>query len=302
MPTSSTRSWLGTYLALGVVWGCSFLLIKDSLGFLTPFGVAFVRCALGAVTLLAIAAIRHVALPKEGVVWFHLWVVALCLNVVPGVLFAVAETRTTSIVAGIINALTPLTSLFFIVVVFRDEPVKRYQLVGLGVGLLGVLLVLGVWRGFGPNPWWAVAALLFSVTLYGLSFPYSRRFVIPRRLDPIALATIQVMLAALTLTPTFLFDGTNGHSVTVKAALAVLALGVFGTGFAYIWNFRVLAAAGSSVASTVTYLTPVVAVIAGVLFLREPLIWFEPVGGLIVLIGAAIGQGRLRRSDQSLRS
>jgi len=302
MPATSTRSWVWTYLALGLVWGCSFLFIKDALGFLTPFGVAFARCALGAITLLCIAAIRHVSLPRDPVLWFHLWIVALCLNVIPGVLFAVAETRTTSIVAGIINALTPLTSLFFIVVVFRDEPVKRYQLVGLGVGLLGVLLVLGVWRGFGPNPWWAVAALLFSVTLYGLSFPYSRRFVIPRRLDPIALASTQVTLAALTLTPTFLFDGTNGHSVTLKAAFAVLALGIFGTGFAYIWNFRVMAAAGSAIASTVTYLTPVVAVIAGVLFLRESLTWFEPVGGLIVLLGAAIGQGRLQRRVQTFRS
>ena len=71
-----------------------------------------------------------------------------------------AETRTTSIVAGIINALTPLTTLFFILVVFRDEKVKRFQLVGLVVGLVGVLLVLGAWQGFGSNPWWAVAALL----------------------------------------------------------------------------------------------------------------------------------------------
>jgi drug/metabolite transporter (DMT)-like permease len=110
------------------------------------------------------------------------------------------------------------------------------------------------------------------------------------------------VLAALTLTPTFLFDGTNGHSVTAKAGLAVLALGVFGTGFAYIWNFRVMAAAGSAVASTVTYLTPVVAVVAGVLFLHEPLTWFEPVGGLVVLLGAAIGQGRLRGRVQTLRS
>jgi drug/metabolite transporter (DMT)-like permease len=302
MPATSTRSWIWTYLALGLVWGCSFLFIKDALGFLTPFGVAFARCALGAITLLCIAAIRRVALPRDPALWFHLWIVALCLNVVPGVLFAVAETRTTSIVAGIINALTPLTSLFFIVVVFRDEPVKRYQLVGLGVGLLGVLLVLGVWRGFGPNPWWAVAALLFSVTLYGLSFPYSRRFVIPRHLDPIALASTQVVLAALTLTPTFIIDGTNGHSITWKAGLAVLALGIFGTGFAYIWNFRVMAAAGSAIASTVTYLTPVVAVVAGVLFLHEPLTWFEPIGGLVVLLGAAIGQGRLRRRGQTLRS
>lgn len=90
-------------------------------------------------------------------------------------------------------------------------------------------------------------------------------------------------------------DGMNGHALSAHAVLGVLALGIFGSGFAFMWNFRVQVAAGSSIASTVTYLTPVVAVIVGVLFLHEPLTWFEPVGGLIVLSGAAIGQGRIGR-------
>ncbi len=292
MPTS--RSWLPAYAATGVVWGCSFLFIKYALGFLTPFGVAFARCVLGAVTLLIVATVSRVPLPRERIVWAHLFVVALCLNVVPGVLFALAETRTTSIVAGIINALTPLTALFFILVVFRDDPIKPYQQVGLVIGLAGVLVVFGVWHGFGSNPWWAVVALLGAVTLYGVSFPYSRRYLIPRGLAPVSLASAQLILATLTLLPTFLIDGTNGHGVTSKAIVGVLGLGVFGSGFAFMWNFRVIAAAGSSIASTVTYLTPVVAVIVGMIFLHESLKWFEPVGGAIVLLGAAIGQGRLR--------
>lgn len=294
MTAPTPRSWLPAYVATGIVWGCSFLFIKYSLGFLTPFGVAFMRCALGALTLLLIAAIKRVALPKEFIVWCHLWVVAMCLNIVPGVLFALAETRTTSIVAGIINALTPLTSLFFILIVFRDDEMKPFQLVGLGVGLVGVLVVLGVWQGFGTNPWWAVVALLGAVTLYGVSFPYTRRYLIPRGLAPVSLASAQLLLAALTLLPTFFLDGTNGHGISERAVIGVLALGIFGSGFAFMWNYRVIAAAGSSIASTVTYLTPVVAVVVGVIFLSEPLAWFEPVGGAIVLFGVAIGQGRIR--------
>jgi drug/metabolite transporter (DMT)-like permease len=295
MTPTRQRSWITAYVATGIAWGCSFLFIKYALGFLTPFGVAFARCTLGALTLLTIARMKKIALPQERIVWCHLLVVALCLNVIPGVLFAVAETRATSIVAGIINALTPLTSLFFIIVVFRDDPMKRHQLVGLGVGLIGVLVVLGVWQGFGTNPWWAVLALLFSVTLYGVSFPYTKRYIIPRGLEPVSLASAQLLLATAILLPTFLIDGMNGHAIAAKAVLGVLGLGVFGSGFAFMWNFRVIAAAGSSVASTVTYLTPVVAVIVGVTFLHEHVTWFEPVGGLIVLLGAAIGQNRFAR-------
>jgi drug/metabolite transporter (DMT)-like permease len=95
--------------------------------------------------------------------------------------------------------------------------------------------------------------------------------------------------------PAFLINGMNGHAVTPHAVASVLALGIFGSGFAFMWNFRVQAAAGSSIASTVTFLTPVVAVVVGVIFLHERLTWFEPVGGLVVLLGAAIGQGRMQR-------
>lgn len=295
MVTTTPRSWLPAYVALGITWGCSFLFIKWSLGFLSPVGVAFGRCALGALTLAVILKASGQRMPRERIVWAHLWVIAMCMNVVPGVLFALAETRTTSILAGIINALTPLTALFFITVVFRDDSISRRQIMGLVVGMVGVLVVLGVWRGLGQNPWWAVASLLLSVSLYGVAFPYTRRHILHRRLSPVSLASAQLLLASLTLLPMFFFSGLNGHRVTFESLAGIIALGAFGSGLAYMWNFRIIAGAGSSIASTVTYLTPVVAVIVGVGFLHESLSWFEPVGGVIVLLGAAIGQGRFVR-------
>jgi drug/metabolite transporter (DMT)-like permease len=72
----------------------------------------------------------------------------------------------------------------------------------------------------------------------------------------------------------------------------MLALGIFGSGFAYIWNFKIVAQAGSAIASSVTYLTPVVAVFVGWLFLGENISWNQPIGGLIVLFAAALSQGR----------
>ena len=76
----------------------------------------------------------------------------------------------------------------------------------------------------------------------------------------------------------------------------MLGLGCLGTGVAYVLNFTVVARAGGTVASRVTYLTPVVAVAVGVALLGEPLRWNEPVGALVVVAGAALAQGRLRRS------
>ena len=289
-----SKSWLPSYLALGLAWGCSFIFIKLGLEFLTPFGVAFGRCALGAATLLIVARIRGYQLPKNPQVRLHIWVVALLLNVIPGILFALAETEVTSILAGIINAVTPLMTIIAILLVNREEKPRAFQLVGLVIGFAGVLTVLGVWNGLGDNPLWAILVLLLAVSCYGISFPYTRRFVMPYKLQPESIVAMQLTLAAVTLLPFYLFDGIAKDEYRLGPIVGMLGLGVFGSGFAYLWNFKVMEEAGSAIASTVTYLTPLVAVAVGLIFLNEKITWHEPVGALIVLLGAAIAQERIK--------
>ena len=293
MEQSLKGSWLPAYIALGFVWGCSFLFINQGLTFLTPFGVAFGRCALGALTLVIYLKVRKLELPKDPKIWFKLWIVSLLLNSVPGVLFAQAQTEVTSILAGIINATTPLMTLLVMLIVFRDEKVSRNQIFGLIVGAFGIATVFGIWNGVGENPWWAIAALLLAVLCYGTSFPYSRKYVIPLQLKSEVLAATQLIMGTATLLPLYLYDGIAEDNYRLIPLLSMLALGIFGSGFAYIWNFKLIKEAGSTIASTVTYITPLVAVIMGLVFLNEPLTWNEPVGGLVVLVGAAISQNRL---------
>jgi drug/metabolite transporter (DMT)-like permease len=281
------------------VWGCSFIFIKLGLEFLTPFGVAFGRCALGAATLLVIAKARGFSLPRDRTILFHLWIVALLLNVIPGIFFALAETDVTSILAGIINAVTPLMTLIAIMVVNREEKPKAFQFIGLLLGFTGVLIVLGAWNGLGDNPLWAILVLLGAVSCYGISFPYTRRFVMPYKLRPESIVATQLTLGAITLLPFYLFDGIAKDEYRLGPLLGMLGLGVFGSGIAYLWNFRVMERAGSAIASSVTYLTPVVAVIVGVIFLNEKITWYEPVGACVVLLGAAIAQERIKISRSS---
>jgi drug/metabolite transporter (DMT)-like permease len=292
------KSWLPAYLALGLVWGCSFIFIKLGLEFLTPFGVAFVRCALGAITLLIVVKLMKINLPKEKSTWYKLWVVAMLLNVAPGILFAYAQLHVTSVLAGIINATTPLATLVVMLIAFREEKLKAEQIYGLLLGGLGVMVVLGIWEGIGDNQLTGVIALLIAVTCYGISFPYSKRNIIPLGLKPEAAATTQLIMAAITLLPFYLYDGISQDNYRPVNIFAMLALGILGSGFAYIWNFSIIAAAGSSIASSVTYLTPVVAVFVGWLFLGEVIVWHEPVGALLVILGAAVSQGRFNRRVQ----
>jgi drug/metabolite transporter (DMT)-like permease len=293
-----TGSWLPLYLIVGFIWGCSFIFIKSGLDFLSPIGVAFIRCALGAATLYTYARYKKIELPRGLTSYLHIWVVSLLLNVFPGIFFALAETEVTSILAGIINAVTPLMTLIAILLVNRAEKPKSSQIIGLFIGFAGVLIVLGAWNGLGDNPWWAVAILLLAVTCYGFSFPYTRKFVIPLGYKTEAIVAQQLILATFTLLPIYLIDGISIESLPIGPVASMIALGVFGSGFAYMWNFKVMQIAGSAIASSVTYLTPVVAVIVGIIFLGEHITWNEPLGALVVLVGAAIAQERINISRQ----
>jgi drug/metabolite transporter (DMT)-like permease len=289
------KSWVPAYLLLGFVWGCSFIFIELGLVFLSPFGVTFVRCALGATTLVLIAKLRKIQLPTSLHIWKKLWVVAMLLNVVPGVLFAFAQQYVTSVLAGIINAATPLMTLLFLLIVFREERLKKEQIYGLLIGALGVFTVAGAWKDLGENQLLGIVALLMAVACYGASYPYSTRNVIPLKLNPESLAAGQLIMAAVTLLPLFLINGVTGDTFPLKSVVAMFCLGVFGSGFAYIWNFSITAAAGSAVASTVTYITPIVATFVGWLYLDEEIFWHEPVGAAIVIVSALLSHGRLNR-------
>ena len=289
------KSWLPIYLALGLVWGCSFIFIKLGLEFLTPVGVAFGRCALGAMTLLLIVKIRGIKLPSDRRTWFVLWVVSLLLNVLPGILFAFAEQRVTTALAGIINACTPLSTLIFLFIFFKSEKIAAQHILGLILGGVGVLTVLGIWNGLGSGSTSGIFALLAAITCYGLSFPIIKKYLTPLKLRAEALAASQVTAGALTLLPFYLINGIEKDEYRPGPILAMMALGIFGSGLAYIWNFQIVERAGSSIASSVTYLTPVVAVFVGWIFLGEHISWHEPVGGAIVVLGAAISQGRFNK-------
>ena len=293
--------WQLSFGLLAAIWGCSFWWIKLGLGMLGPVQVAFVRVAVGATTLLLVSALTGTPLPRGRQTWRHLFVAAMLLNSVPFTLFAFGETHISSVLAGIINATTPLTTLAMVLVAFPEEHPTRERVAGLVVGFVGVLVVIGVWQGLGSGEWAGIAACLGAVTCYGVAFPYTRRHLSVLPDSPISLATGQLLVGAVVLLPFAALAGGGHGPIVLAGVLGMLGLGALGSGIAYILNYQIIGAAGGMTASTVTYLTPLFAVIAGVAFLGEGVAWYEPVGGFIVLLGAAIAQGRLRTTAQMMR-
>lgn len=288
-----SKSWLPGFIALGITWGSSFLLIKWGLLSLTPLGVAFFRGLFGGLTLLVYCKLTKNGLPKRLMEWFHLAIVALLLNSVPGYLFAYGETYVSSVMAGLLNATTPLMTVMVISFAFREQKVNRNQTLGVAIGFIGIALVTGALTDSSNNNWRGYLALLGATLCYGFAFPYSRRFVSNLPYSSSSLAAAQVSCSAILLLPFVTFSHPIHSSWNLKSLGGMLLLGSIGTGFAYVWNFRNVRLAGSTIASTVTYITPVVATILGILFLNEPLQISQMLGGALVLFSAALVQKRI---------
>lgn len=294
MTAPKTTSWIYKFLFIGLIWGSSFLFISLGLQTLPPAGIAFWRTAIGAITMLTVVLIMRIKLPTSAKTWFLTWVGGLFMSAIPAVLFGFAQQHVSSALAAIINSSTPIFTVIAIMIAFRAEKPKPAVIVGLAVGLIGVFVVLGIWNGFGVNDPLAIAALLLAVTCYGIGSPFVRKYIEPLKMKPEAAVFGQVTTSAITLLPFYLLGPLTIGPITAQSLGGMLALGVLGTGLAYVLYYQLLAEVGSAIGSAVTYLSPIVGVGLGVLLLGETISWHEPVGAAIVLLGAAIAQGRLK--------
>ena len=288
----SDLRWLPGFVALGVVWGASFLFIELALESFTAAGMVFLRGLLGAMSLVLILIIRRDRLPAWGSHWLHIAVVALLLNAVPGFLFALGQQWVPSSLAGIVNATTPLMTVLVVAVAFRDQRPSVNQALGIAVGLAGIVLVTNVLDRVEGLTLLGVGVLLVATLSYGIAMPYAKRHVASLPYTPYSLATAQVGVSAILSLPGAVAMGVFSGALTQPALWGMLGLGVLGTGVAYVWNYRNIELAGSVIASSVTYITPVIAVILGLLFLRETLTAAQLLGGALVVVSALLVQER----------
>lgn len=281
---------------LALLWGSNFLLIRIALEGLSPFAIVAARILLGAAVLLAVVRARSQRLPAGRRVWGHLAVAAVIANIVPYFLFAWAEQTVPSAVAGALNATTPLFTLGIVIAAGQEHRVRGRRVVGLSLGFAGAVTVLAPWRQAGLGGSLAgEAACLAAAASYGLSYVYQRRYLTGRGLAPLVLAAGQLVAAVAVLVPLTPLFAVSSLDLTPAVLGSVVALGMLGTGAAYILNYRLIQDEGATTASTVTYLLPVVAVALSALVGGEPITWALLAGSAAVLLGVAVTEGRLRR-------
>lgn len=284
--------WRIRFAALGLIWGFSFLFMKVGNEAFAPLQVTLGRMVFGTAVLATVVAVKRERLPRGGRTWLHLTVAAFLLNALPFTLFATAEKTIPSMLAGICNAATPLFAMLVSVVALSEDRPSRQRFAGVGLGFVGVLTVLGAWQGFsGQDPKGTLMALTAAAS-YAVGWAYVRRTLTGSGSSHLAMSASQLALGALQLLLVTPFFTSVPSSYPARSVLAVLALGALGTGIAFLVQYGLVAEKGPTIGSMVTYLIPIVATAAGVLLLGESLSWNEPVGAVVILVGAALTQRR----------
>ena len=281
-------------MILAFIWGWSFLFIKVAVQGMTPAAVAWARVALGAAVILVVLRVRHTRLPprSERVQWRHFVVLAVTYNAVPFTLLAWAEQHISSALAAVLNASTPLFAAV-LTAVLLGERLRGAQQAGLLLGFVGVAVAAGVGGDdLAGSSLWGELAVVGVSACYGFGFTYAQRHV--AHIAPVVIAGGQLLAATVILLPVAaVTTAAEGLELTLTRMLSILLLGVMGTGIAYLINYRSIAELGSTKASVVTYLVPVVAVVVGVVFLDEAFEAGLVVGGALTIVGIAMLHGRL---------
>jgi len=295
--TSKTRIGLSSttivYLALALVWGSSFLFVKVGLRGLSPAQVVLARLDLGALALVIIMLTTRRRWPRGLRVWGHLVVLGVLMSLLPFLLFAWCGQYLPSGVSSIINATTPIMTMLVGAVALRSERLGLTRTIGVLVGAVGIVVVIGPWHIDGTGLAIAPQLAALGATLsYGLGGIYLRRFVTPYGMDAPTVAAGQIGSAAVLLTLASPLVARGGVDLTAAVVWSMLALGIAGTGLGYVAYVLIVQRWGATLASTVTYVMPLVGVGLGIIVLHEHLVWNQPVGAVITLAGIVVSQRR----------
>jgi drug/metabolite transporter (DMT)-like permease len=271
-------------------WGSAYLLISIALEGFSPFAVAFLRVALGAVSLALIPAARR-GPQLEGHDRVRVALLGLLWIAVPLTLFPLAQQSVSSAVAGMLTGAQPVLAATIASLLLGRLPDPRLR-TGLAVGVIGVVAIAwGAATGAEGSSIGGIALVLAAVLCYALSVniavPLQQRYgglpVIRRTLVVGALLTLPGGVVGLTQS-----DPTAG------AIAAVVPLGVICTGVAYVLFTTLAGRAGASRGSIAIYLVPVVALVLGVVFRGDSVSGLELAGIALVLAGAWLARGTRR--------
>lgn len=280
----STRDW-GLFGGIALIWGASFLLIAIGLESLHPGAITFGRIGFGAAALAVMPAAQKRIEAEDR---RRLVVLSLVWVAIPFTLFPIAEQYINSAVTGLLNGAMPIFAALVAAVFLRDFP-RGAQLLGLLTGFTGVVLISVPSIGEGSNAALGVVLVLLATVCYG--FAVNIAAPLQRRYGSVAVMSKMLALATVWTLPNGVW-GITESSYELGPVLAVLVLGVIGTGTAFAIMASLVGRVGSTRASFTTYLIPFVSLALGVVFLGDEVQLLAIFGVVLVVAGAVLASRR----------
>ena len=277
-------------VALGFLWGASFLFMRIAGPEFGAFALVEVRVAIAALVLLPMILMRGQGSELTDN-WAALGVLGVHNTALPFLLFTWATLYLTAGTSAILNATAPIFAAV-IAWAWLGEKLNISRATGLLVGTVGVWLLVRdkVGASMGDTTL-AVIAALGGAFLYGIGGNFTRRYA--RQIKPLAIATGSQIGAALVLLPVAVLTWPD-TSISLTAWAAAITMGLFSTALAYILYFRLIANTGPTNAITVTYLIPLFAMLLGAVVIDEPITGSMLIGCAVILLGTALATGLLR--------
>lgn len=265
-----SRGQFGALVALAAIWGASFMFIEVMLEAMGPIAIAWLRLGGGAALVLVIATARGARWPRSRRYWLDAAVLGLLASAVPLTLIPWGQREVSSQLAGVLNSATPLWTALLASLFLADEHITGRRGVGLVLGFAGAVAVVGgsTLDVDAATPEGALAVILATVC-YGGGAVWVRARL--RGVDTTLLAGTSSALAVAMLTPVLLAAESvpSPSSFSPEVALASLGLALLSSGVAYVIYYWLLATAGATQASSVTYLIPAFALAWGAAVLDE---------------------------------
>ena len=278
------REW-ALFVAVGVIWGSSFLLMAVGLEVLHPGVITWLRVGLGAGTLALIPRARR---PVDRSDLPRLLVLSVLWVAVPFTLFPIAEQWITSAVTGMLNGGMPIFTAVIASLLLKRAP-RPAQLAGLVVGFAGVVAISLPSLGRGSSQ--ALGVLLVVAATVCYAFAVNIAAPLQQRYGSLPIMARMLAVATVLTTP-FGLVGLSSSRFAWGPALAQVVLGVVNTGLAFVLMGNLVGRVGSTRASFITYLIPVVALVLGVVFLSEQVAPLAVAGVGLVIVGALLASRR----------
>lgn len=261
---------LGMLVALGFLWGVSFIFIRVSAPALGPFALVELRVGLAALALLGFAVVTRQAI-KAGHRWRGFLLLGALNAAIPFILISAAQIELTASFGAILNSTTPLFGAT-IAAIWLGDAFTVKKVLGLVIGIAGVAVLVG----WSPIPLdaavlLAIGASLTGALFYGIGSAYAKSNF--AGIPPLGMAVGQLGGAAIVTLPFAAYDAGDVRvgEISGVVAASVLGIALLSTALAYLIYFRLLASVGPTKTLTVTFLVPVFGVLLGALLLGEPI-------------------------------